>query len=233
MQLSLEWAKAADCRLLTWLDKDYPACLYAMPDPPVVLYARGNLAALSKPMIAILGVRESSRAALKLGANIARAAAERGWCVVSGLARGLDVAAAKGALASGQASATLAVMATGPDRMYPPENAGTAREMLQAQGLLLTELCPGARFHPQNILRRQRLIAGLSRGVLVVQAKRHSSTLKIARVACDLGREVFAVPGTAGDPLSAGTHQLIREGAALVESVQDIWSEFGLTAAYR
>jgi len=153
--------------------------------------------------------------------------------VVSGLARGLDAAAHKGALAAGQASATLAVMGTGPDRMYPPEHARLARNILDAQGLLITELCPGARVRPQNLLRRHRLIAGLSRGVVVVQAKRHSSALKTAKMACDLGREVFAVPGAAGDPLSVGTHQLIREGAALIESAQDIWAAFGLLAAYR
>ena len=233
MQTSLEWARGPDCRLLTWLDKDYPACLHAMPDPPVVLYARGNLAALSKPMIAIVGVRDSSHPALSLAATIARAVADKGWCVVSGLARGLDAAAHKGALAAGQASATLAVMGTGPDRMYPPEHARLARRILDAQGLLITELCPGARVRPLNLLRRHRLIAGLSRGVVVVQAKRHSSALKTAQLAGDLGREVFAVPGAAGDPFSVGTHQLIREGAALVESVQDIWAAFGLLAAYR
>jgi DNA processing protein len=233
MQASLEWARGPDCRLLTWLDQDYPACLHAMPDPPVVLYARGNLAALSKPMLAIVGARDSSRPALSLAGTLARAVADKGWCVVSGLGRGLDAAAHKGALAAEQGSATLAVMGTGPDRMYPPEHAQLARSILGAEGLLITELCPGARVHPQHLLRRQRLIAGLSRGVVVVQAKRHSSALKTAKLACDLGREVFAVPGAAGDPFSVGTHQLIREGAALVESAQDIWAAFGLLAAYR
>lgn len=230
---SVRWATQADRRLLTWLDTDYPACLRWLPDAPIVLYAVGNLQALTKPQIALVGARNASVWGQRLARELACELTQAGWCVVSGLARGVDSAAHRGALCAGGSATTVALMGTGPDRLYPRQNLDLARAILKAEGLLLTEFCPGTRASPENFPRRNRLIAGLSRGVIVVQARQRSGSLVTARLANDLGREVFAVPGRAGDPLAAGTHQLLREGATLLESAADVFAAFGLDRCYR
>lgn len=229
IQASLQWAERPGAQWLTWLDFDYPVCLRGLVDAPVVLYAQGSLQALDKPVVAVVGSRQASEGARRLAHALAKDLASSGWCVVSGLARGVDAAAHAGALASGCDAATVAVMGTGPDRLYPREHMALARSILASGGLLLTEFCPGTRPHPENFPRRNRLIAGLSRGVVVVQARVRSGSLVTARLANELGREVFAVPGRPGDPLAAGTHQLLRDGANLLESVNDIWAAFGLS----
>ena len=202
----------------------YPERLAAIASPPPVLYCHGNPAVLERPQIAIVG----SRAATRGGRARARAlAGELGACglvVTSGLARGIDTAAHRGALDVG--SPSVAVIATGPDRIYPRSNADVARELVDT-GTVVTERAPGTPPLPGNFPRRNRLISGLSLGVLVVEASLRSGSLITARFAADEGREVFAVPGSVDSPLSRGCHSLIRDGAKLVESVADVLDEFG------
>ena len=200
----------------------YPERLAAIASPPPVLYCRGNPGILERPQIAIVG----SRAATRGGRARARAlAGELGACglvITSGLARGIDTAAHRGALDVG--SPSVAVIATGPDRIYPRSNADVARELLDA-GTVVTERAPGTPPLPGNFPRRNRLISGLSLGVLVVEASLRSGSLITARFAADEGREVFAVPGSVDSALSRGCHSLIRDGAKLVESVADVLDE--------
>lgn len=200
----------------------YPERLAAIASPPPVLYCRGNPGVLERPQIAIVG----SRAATRGGRARARAlAGELGACglvITSGLARGIDTAAHRGALDVG--SPSVAVIATGPDRIYPRSNADVARELVDA-GTVVTERAPGTPPLPGNFPRRNRLISGLSLGVLVVEASLRSGSLITARFAADEGREVFAVPGSVDSALSRGCHSLIRDGAKLVESVADVLDE--------
>ena len=200
----------------------YPERLAAIASPPPVLYCRGNPGILERPQIAIVG----SRAATRGGRARARAlAGELGACglvITSGLARGIDTAAHRGALDVG--SPSVAVIATGPDRIYPHSNADIARELVDA-GTVVTERAPGTPPLPGNFPRRNRLISGLSIGVLVVEASLRSGSLITARFAADEGREVFAVPGSVDSALSRGCHSLIRDGAKLVESVADVLDE--------
>ena len=200
----------------------YPERLAAIASPPPVLYCRGNPGILERPQIAIVG----SRAATRGGRARARVlAGELGACglvITSGLARGIDTAAHRGALDVG--SPSVAVIATGPDRIYPRSNADVARELVDA-GIVVTERAPGTPPLPGNFPRRNRLISGLSLGVLVVEASLRSGSLITARFAAEEGREVFAVPGSVDSALSRGCHSLIRDGAKLVESVADVLDE--------
>lgn len=206
----------------------YPALLRTMVDPPPLLHAQGDLRALDKPAVAIVGSRRCSASASALAFDLARDVASRGWCVVSGLARGIDTAAHRGALAAGVPGSTIAVFGTGIDVVYPPENAALARSIVATGGLLLTALAPGSPPLARHFPQRNRIVAGLSRAVVIVQAARASGSMITARLAAELGRDVLAVPGRAGDSLSAGTHDLIRQGAGLLETVDDLWAAFGL-----
>ena len=200
----------------------YPARLAAISSPPPVLYCRGEIEVLKCPQIAIVGARAATRGGRARARTLAAEIAGCGLVVTSGLARGIDAAAHRGALdASGR---SVAVIATGPERIYPQSNAGLARE-LAAAGAVITERAPGTPPLPANFPRRNRLISGLSIGVLVVEASPHSGSLITARIAADEGREVFAVPGSVDNILSRGCHALIRDGAKLVESVGDVVDE--------
>ena len=201
----------------------YPARLAAIANPPPVLYCRGNPEVLDRPQLAIVGARAATRGGRERARAFARALAECGLVVTSGLARGIDAAAHRGALDAGAPS--VAVTATGPDRIYPRSNAGLADELLEA-GAVITERAPGTLPLASNFPRRNRLISGLSLGVLVVEASLRSGSLITARLAVDEGREVFAIPGSVDSPLSHGCHALIRDGAKLVESVVDVIEEF-------
>ena len=214
----------------------YPARLAAISSPPPVLYCRGHPETLDSPQIAIVGSRAATRGGRARARTLAGELAACGLVITSGLARGIDAAAHRGALDAGGSS--VAVVATGPDRIYPRSNAGLARELMEA-GVLVTERAPGTPPLPGNFPRRNRLISGLSLGVLVVEASLRSGSLITARFAADEGREVFAVPGSVESALSRGCHALIRDGAKLVESVADVldeiagfggWSGLGVTS---
>jgi DNA processing protein len=205
-------------------DPNYPARLLDLCDPPNPLYMYGDTRLLSLPMLAIVGSRASSPQGVKNAYYFARALSEAGYLVVSGLARGIDGAAHWGALGPKQEHPTLAVCGTGLDTVYPREHLDLARA-IGKQGLLISELAPGLGPKAYHFPRRNRIIAALSLGILVIEAAERSGSLITARLGCELGRDVFAIPGSIHNPLSRGCHQLIQQGAKLVQSPQDILEE--------
>ncbi|MBP6019506.1 MAG: DNA-processing protein DprA [Burkholderiaceae bacterium] len=224
---TLDWLQDPRHHLLTLADPAYPPVLLDIHDPPLVLYANGNLDALQRPALAIVGARSATPAGTDNALAFAKHLAAQGWCIISGLALGIDTAAHEGALLAGGAGATIAVMGTGMDIVYPARNRLLAHQIAE-HGLLLSEFPLGTRALPWQFPKRNRIVAGLSKGVLVVEAARQSGSLITARMASDMGREVFAIPGSIHSPLSRGCHALIRQGAKLVESAQDISDELGL-----
>ena len=210
-------ARAAGARYLFHDAADYPAALAALDTAPPILLWRGNLALRAKPAVAIVGARNASAAAVKLARQFASELAEAGFVVVSGLARGIDGAAHQAALSGG----TIGVIASGIDIAYPPEHADL-QEAIAEQGLLLTEQPPGTEPLARHFPARNRIIAGLAVGTLVVEAAPKSGSLITARLAGEAGREVMAVPGSPLEPRSQGCNQLIREGAVLVQSAADV-----------
>ncbi|HEV8392065.1 MAG TPA: DNA-processing protein DprA [Dongiaceae bacterium] len=200
----------------------YPLALAAIEDAPPCVILLGDTARLAQPCVAIVGARNASGNGQKLARDLAQGLAAAGWCVVSGLARGIDGAAHLGALSAGPGKAgTIAVVAGGVDNIYPQENAAL-RERILADGLVVSEMPPG--FKPRDIHfpRRNRIISGLSKGVVVVEAALRSGSLITARMAAEQGREVMAVPGSPLDPRCRGANRLIREGAALIEDADQI-----------
>ena len=212
---------AAGGRLIAWADDDYPEPLASIHDPPPIVSVLGHPHLLKGRAIAIVGARNASAAGRRFAREIAAELGRAGLVVVSGMARGIDTAAHEGALASG----TVSVVAGGVDVVYPPENAGLY-ESLVAQGAVLTEQPFGTRPVAQHFPRRNRLVSGLAMGVLVVEAAERSGSLITARMALEQGREVFAVPGSPLDPRCKGTNDLIRRGATLTESAQDVLDAF-------
>ncbi|NYT63506.1 DNA-protecting protein DprA [Alcaligenaceae bacterium] len=224
---TLRWLDEPNHHLLTLADAAYPRALLDTHDPPLLLYGNGNLALLARPIISIVGARNASTGGADNARAFARYLAERGWCIASGLALGIDTAAHEGALLAGPSGAsTLAVMGTGIDIVYPARNRDLAHR-IALDGLLISEFPLGTRALPYQFPKRNRLVAGLARGVLVVEAAKQSGSLITARLASETGREVFAIPGSIHSPLSRGCHALIRQGAKLVESGQDILEELG------
>lgn len=222
LQATLAWRAAGPDRVLLPLgDPAYPRALLDLADPPLLLHAEGRLAGLQAPAVAVVGSRQASPQGRLDAEAFARELAARGWLVVSGLARGIDAAAHEGALRAAGGAGTLAVLGTGLDCPYPRAHAGLARR-IAADGLLLSEHPPGTPPLAAHFPRRNRLIAALARGTLVVEAALASGSLITARLAAELGREVFALPGSIHHPLARGGHRLIKEGAMLVESVDDI-----------
>ncbi|MGB6242313.1 MAG: DNA-processing protein DprA [Castellaniella sp.] len=222
---SLDWLADPGHHLLTLADPQYPHALYELNDPPPILYAHGRLDILSRPMLAIVGARSATPEGTRNAHAFAQHLAQQGWCVVSGLASGIDGSAHAGALDAGSAGGgTLAVLGTGIDRVYPPAHRALAHRIAE-HGLMLSEFPLGAQGLPFHFPQRNRLVAALSRGVLVVEAAARSGSLITARLATEMGREVFAIPGSIHSPLSRGCHALIRQGAKLVESGQDIIEE--------
>lgn len=217
---------ALGIRVIHWRDPEYPEVLRHIHGPPPVLYCRGDINALNRPCLAMVGSRHASRDGLNHARRFAQALAEGGFSVVSGLALGIDGAAHKGALEGG--GATVGILANGVDRPYPRRHEPLAHDMLQAGGLLVSELPPGTPARSHLFPQRNRLISGLCRGVLVVEAGLRSGSLITARLAMEQGREVFAIPGSIHQPSVRGCHRLIREGAVLVETVEDIVSELGV-----
>jgi DNA processing protein len=219
---SLEWAAAPGRAIVTLADEAYPRALLEIPDPPALLYAAGRTELLSRQALAIVGSRNASAQGERNAESFARALSDAGFSIVSGLALGIDAAAHRGGLAG--ASGTIAVLGTGIDVVYPRRNAALAAE-IASRGLLVSEFAPGTAPAAHNFPRRNRLISGLAQGCLVVEAALASGSLITARSAADQGREVFAIPGSIHSPLSKGCHALIKSGAKLVESAEDILSE--------
>ena len=212
---------AAGRRAGAWLvrcdSQDYPAQLRDLPDAPPALWLRGNTAALTRPMVAVIGARSASSLGLRMARGMAAALGEAGVTVVAGLARGIDTAAHEASLGTG----TVAVFAGGIDRIYPSENAALA-EAICAQGLLLSEQAPGVEPAARLFPLRNRIVSGLACAVVVVEAAHRSGTLITASCALDQGREVLAVPGHPMDARAAGCNALIRDGAVLVRSAADV-----------
>lgn len=224
----LAWlAEGHDRHALTLGDPLYPAELLQMADPPLLLYVQGDVQALHHPRrLAIVGSRNPTPQGEANARQFAQALGQAGVCVVSGLALGVDGAAHEGALQGG--GPTVAVVGTGLDRVYPKRHLALAHR-IASQGALVSEYPLGTPPLPENFPQRNRLIAGLSQGTLVVEAAVQSGSLITARLAAELGREVFAIPGSIHAPQSRGCHALIRQGAKLVESAQDILEDLRFT----
>jgi DNA processing protein len=219
---ALDWAGQTDNAILTLADREYPQALLGIPDPPLLVYVKGRVELLNRPAIAMVGSRNATRQGELDAESFAAALGQAGLTVVSGLALGIDAAAHRGALPT--VGATVAVIGTGADRIYPSANEPLARR-IAAEGALLSEFPLATPPLAANFPRRNRLIAGLSRGCLVVEAAERSGSLITARLAAEAGREVFALPGSIHSPLAKGCHRLIRQGAKLVDSAQDILEE--------
>ncbi|HET9577548.1 MAG TPA: DNA-processing protein DprA [Usitatibacter sp.] len=228
LERTLAWLSQDGHHLVTLADADYPKALLEGAAPPCVLYANGRRELLNAPAIAIVGSRNATPQGARDAEAFAESLSNAGLCVVSGLARGIDAAAHRGGLKG--RSSSVAVMGTGADRVYPAANRDLAHALAQG-GCLLSEFPIGTAACAGNFPRRNRLISGLSRGVLVVEAALHSGSLITARLAAEQGRDVFAIPGSIHSSLSKGCHELIRQGAKLVESAQDVLVELGLAGA--
>ncbi len=223
VQHALAWAAEAGNSIVTLGDSDYPQALLDTPDPPLLLYVKGSRALLNQPAIAIVGSRSPTPQGEENARAFAGHLADAGLTIVSGLALGIDAAAHQGALKSG-ASTTVAVIGTGADRVYPASNKALAHD-IASNGAIISEFALGCGPLRHHFPKRNRVIAGMAAGVLVVEAAAGSGSLISARLAADMGREVFAIPGSIHSPLSRGCHQLIRDGAKLVEKAEDILVE--------
>lgn len=208
-------------RLILLGDADYPPLLAAVDPPPPLLWTLGDTALLSRPCIGIVGARIASAGGQRISRGLSQQLGEAGHMVVSGLARGIDAAAHLGALPTG----TVAVLGGGVDEMYPSENADLYRQIVE-QGCVVSESPVGARAQARDFPRRNRIISGLSRGVIVVEAEIRSGSLITARLANEQGRDVFAVPGSPLDPRSKGPNELLRQGAILCEGLEDVERAF-------
>ncbi|MFQ5428067.1 MAG: DNA-processing protein DprA [Thermodesulfobacteriota bacterium] len=216
----------AGVRLITLFDPEYPASLKEIPEPPILLYARGQISTLTAgEAVAIVGTRRPTHYGQRVSESLGGELASLGAVIVSGMARGCDMAAHKGALGAG--GATVAVLGTGIDRCYPPEARGLYDE-IGTKGLLLSEFPMGAGPKPYNFPRRNRIISGLSRGVIVVEAPLRSGAMMTSRLSLEYNRDVFAVPGPITSYKSKGPNSLIKSGAMPVEDAGDIFSAWGL-----
>lgn len=221
---SLAWASQPGHSILTLADTAYPAALLEIADPPNVLYVRGNAALLQQRGLGVVGSRNATPQGIQTAEIFARALAAAGLSIISGLALGIDAAAHRGALAAG--GKTVAVIGTGADRLYPARNKELALAIAE-HGAIVSEFPLGTPAIAANFPRRNRIISGLARGVLVVEAAPESGSLITARLAAEQGREVFAIPGSIHSPVARGCHKLIKQGAKLVETAQDVLEELG------
>jgi len=213
-------------RLIAWGEPDYPVPLSHIPDPPPLITVLGNIDLLKSSCFGIVGARNASANGRSLTRTIAADLGAAGWTIVSGMARGIDTEAHRGALNSG----TIAVLAGGVDHVYPKENQDLY-DAIRNVGLLISEMSPGTKPKAGHFPRRNRIISGLSMGVLVVEATKRSGSLISARMALEQGREVFAVPGWPSDPRSGGPNALLRQGAILTETAKDILDELPTPSA--
>lgn len=218
------WLQYSEHHLITFDDADYPALLRNISAPPPVLFAAGNRQALQAIQFSIIGSRNPTNSGRDLAQDFARELSLAGFSICSGLALGIDYHGHLGSLDA--TGITIAVLGNGPDIIYPARHRKLADE-IREKGLLVTEFLPGTSPTPGNFPRRNRIISGLSTGVLVVEAARKSGSLITAHYALEQGREVFAIPGSIHSPLARGTHYLIKQGAKLVENIEDILQELG------
>jgi len=219
------WLLRHEATVLSMVDQCYPPLLLCIPTPPPVLFLRGSPGPLLSSQIAIVGSRHPTGSGNETAFRIAHELAQCGLGITSGLAMGIDTSSHRGALAAN--GHTVAVMGTGLDTIYPARNRGLAESILGQGGTLLSEFVPGTRPEPGNFPRRNRIISGLSLGVLVVEAGLPSGSLLTAQYAADHGREVMAIPGSVRSPVSKGCHELLRQGAALIENAEDVLFALG------
>jgi DNA processing protein len=218
----LSWVEQKNNAVITFNDANYPAQLKEIADPPPLLFVRGNADLLSHPQIAIVGSRNPSSLGEETAFNFAKTLSRHGFVITSGLALGIDAASHRGALnAKGY---TVAVTGTGLDRVYPARHKELATEIVNT-GVMISEFPPGTTAKANHFPRRNRIISGLCQGLLVVEAAKQSGSLITARMALEQNREVFAIPGSIHNPLARGCNALIRQGAKLVETTQDILEE--------
>ncbi len=223
IERDLRWLEEDRAHIVTLEDEHYPPLLREISDPPPLLYVRGDVDRLSFPQLAMVGSRNPDPQGRENARDFARRLARAGMTVTSGLALGVDTESHRGALETG---ATIAVTGTGLDRVYPARNRELAHQIVES-GAMVSEFPIGTEPHPAHFPRRNRIISGLALGTLVVQAAKKSGSLITARLAMEQGREVFAIPGSIHNPLARGNHQLIRQGAKLVETTEDIVEELG------
>lgn len=228
IERALEWSTQPGHRLITLADADYPPSLLHIADPPILLYVQGRVALLAAPTLAIVGSRNATAQGMLNAERFAEAVSHAGVTVASGLALGIDAAAHQGGLRG--IGASIAVIGTGIDIVYPARNHGLAQRLAQ-DGCIVSEYMHGMPPLAANFPRRNRIISGLARAVLVVEAAAQSGSLITARVAAEQGRDVLAIPGSIHAPLSKGCHLLIKQGAKLVESADDILEELGHLSA--
>jgi DNA processing protein len=221
---ALSWLEQPGNALVTLADATYPRLLLEIADPPAVLYVRGRVELLQRPTLAVVGSRNATAQGAANAESFAKALSASGLTIVSGLALGIDAAAHRGGLAG--PGSTIAVLGTGIDVVYPRSNAALASEIAE-RGLLISEFPLGTGALASNFPRRNRLISGLAQGCLVVEAALASGSLITARSAAEQGREVFAIPGSIHSPVSKGCHTLIKSGAKLVETAEDVLAELG------
>lgn len=225
LDVELERVHRAKARLITLVDDDYPALLRAAPDAPPLLYIRGTLTPADSRALAVVGTRRMSAYGRESAEFLSRELAAQGVTIVSGLAHGIDAVAHQAALSAG--GRTIAIFGSGIDRIYPGDHQGLA-ERIVSQGALISEFPLGAKAEAHHFPRRNRVVSGISLGVLVVEAPENSGALITATYAAEQGRDVFAVPGSIFHANTAGAHRLIQEGAKLVSRPQDILDEFDI-----
>ena len=219
---NLDWAEAPDRHLIALNEPEYPQQLLNLTDPPPLLWVIGDVRLLQQPCLAIVGSRHASQSGVAHAQAFARALGDAGWTIVSGLAQGIDAAAHRGGLAS--RASTIAFVGNGLDRVYPAVNRDLAHQ-IAAQGAIVSEFSLGTPPMRDHFPRRNRLIATIALGTLIVEAARQSGSLITARLAAEAGRDVFAIPGSIDSPLAKGCHALIKQGAKLVESAEDVLGE--------
>jgi DNA processing protein len=224
IEAALAWAAQPGNAIVTLADAEYPQALLTTPDPPIVLYVRGRLDLLQRDALAIVGSRSATAQGLQNAERFAQTFSAHGFTIVSGLALGIDAAAHRGALR--ERGASIGVVATGIDIVYPKRNRALYDAMAE-RGAIISEAPLGTPPAPVQFPRRNRLISGLARGCLVVEAALESGSLITARYAAEQGRDVFALPGSIHSPLSKGCHALIKQGAKLVECAADVLDELG------
>jgi DNA processing protein len=232
---TLEWAALPGNHVLTLADPDYPNALLDIPDPPLILYVKGRIELLARPALAVVGSRNATVQGMTNAERFSDSLSAAGLTVISGMALGIDTAAHIGGLQTANtdgAGSTIAVIGTGTDIVYPARNRSLAHRIAE-QGCIVSEYALGTPAIATNFPRRNRIISGLARGVLVVEAALQSGSLITARMAAEQGRDVFAIPGSIHSPLSKGCHQLIKQGAKLVETAQDILEELRFAASAR
>jgi DNA processing protein len=225
----LEWAEGEHCQVIGLFDPRYPALLKEIPDPPPILFVRGDTELLSRPQLAMVGSRNPSASGTQLAHDFAGSLSQHGLIITSGLALGIDAASHQGALDAG--GATIAVAGTGLDRIYPARHKQLGHHIVE-HGALVSEFPPGTPPIASNFPRRNRIISGLSLGTLVIEAALKSGSLITARLANEQGREVFAIPGSIHNPLAKGCHALIQQGAKLAMETNDILEELAPLAAF-